>query len=46
MSVRTWLQDHPAPLVVAWQLTEAVFKPFKPVFTAGYRTLVVAHEPF
>ena len=32
MSVRSWLQDHPAPLVVAWKLTEAVFKPFKPVF--------------
>ena len=32
MSVRTWLQDHPAPLVLAWKLTEAVLKPVKPVF--------------
>lgn len=32
MSVRTWLQDHPAPLVLAWRATEAVTKPLKPVF--------------
>ena len=32
MSVRTWLQDHPAPLVFAWRITEAVTKPMKPIF--------------
>lgn len=32
MSVRTWLQDHPAPLVLAWRVTEAVMKPMKPVW--------------
>jgi hypothetical protein len=32
MSVRTWLQDHPAPLVLAWRLTETVFKPIGPTF--------------
>ena len=32
MSVRTWLQDNPAPLVLAWRATEAIMKPLKPVF--------------
>ena len=32
MSVRTWLQDYPAPLVFAWRITEAVTKPMKPIF--------------
>jgi hypothetical protein len=32
MSVRTWLQDHPAPLVLAWRVTEAVMKPMGPLF--------------
>lgn len=32
MSLRTYLQDHPAPLVWSWQLTEKVLLLMKPVF--------------
>jgi hypothetical protein len=32
MSLRTYLQDHPTPLVWMWRATEAVLKSMKPLF--------------
>jgi hypothetical protein len=32
MSIRTYLQDHPAPLVWAWQLAEKILPRMRPLF--------------
>ncbi len=35
MSLRSYLQDHPGPLVLAWKVTEQVLMAMKPVFQRG-----------